>query len=297
MGYIYMISNNYDTNVYIGQTRRPAETRWKEHIYAATHGGDSYMYRAMNKHGIENFFFEIIENVQDDKLNEREVYWISHYNSYHSGYNLTMGGGGLSYIEESEKIKVRKLWDDGYPFKFICNNVDISPTSVQKVLLDYGNYTQEESKHRGYQITRTHRPVAQYDNNGNFVELYPLISEAAKKYGIPRENIWDACNYQNRRAAGYMWRYVDDEGNYPKSIKPFKPKSQKTIGIFDKKDGSLIAVYPSVIETCEATGFDKSNIVAVCRGRKKSCYGFIFKYMEDGDNYEHYTENFNCSYK
>ena len=63
MGYIYMISNNYDTNVYIGQTRRPAETRWKEHIYAATHGGDSYMYRAMNKHGIENFFFEIIENV------------------------------------------------------------------------------------------------------------------------------------------------------------------------------------------------------------------------------------------
>ena len=31
--------------------------------------------------------------------------------------------------------------------------------------------------------------------------------------------------------------------------------------------------------------------------RKKSCYGFIFKYMEDGDNYEHYTENVNCSYK
>ena len=276
-----MISNNYDTNVYIGQTRRPAETRWKEHVYAVTHGGDSHMYRAMRKHGIENFSFNIIEDIQDSMLDEREIYWIAYYNSYYSGYNLTMGGGGFSYIEESEKIKVRKLWDEGHPFKFICGSVDMSPTSVQKVLLDYSNYTQEESKRRGYQITREHRPVAQYDIDGNFIAIHPLITEAAKMYGVHRENIWNACNYHNRRVAGYMWRYVDKNGNCPEKIEPFRYRGQKSIGLFDKNDGSLVAIYPSVTAVYEATGFDKTNIVAVCRGRKRSCYGFIFKYMEE----------------
>ena len=43
----------------------------------------------------ENFNFEVIEEVENSLLNEREIYWISFYNSLvPNGYNLTAGGEG-----------------------------------------------------------------------------------------------------------------------------------------------------------------------------------------------------------
>lgn len=74
--------------------------------------GNSYLHRAMNYHGVDNFNFEVIEEVENSLLNEREIYWISFYNSLvPNGYNLTAGGEGTkSYsrqqtLEEKEKRK------------------------------------------------------------------------------------------------------------------------------------------------------------------------------------------------
>lgn len=46
----------------------------------------------MNKYGISNFTFEIIEECDKQSLNEREIYWIEYYDSFHNGYNMTIGG-------------------------------------------------------------------------------------------------------------------------------------------------------------------------------------------------------------
>jgi hypothetical protein len=46
----------------------------------------------MNKYGIEHFHIELIE--ETDSPEEREIYWIEQYNSYHNGYNATLGGDG-----------------------------------------------------------------------------------------------------------------------------------------------------------------------------------------------------------
>jgi len=49
----------------------------------------------MNEHGVDNFTFEVIEEVDNDRLPEREQYWIKYYNTYvPNGYNLTIGGEG-----------------------------------------------------------------------------------------------------------------------------------------------------------------------------------------------------------
>ena len=45
--------------------------------------------KAIRKYGKENFTIELIEEVETDKLDEREVYWISFYNSYNDGYNCS----------------------------------------------------------------------------------------------------------------------------------------------------------------------------------------------------------------
>lgn len=99
MGYIYKITNNINNKVYIGQTikERPTD-RFSQHCYLARHSEQeksiSYLYQAMTKYGVDNFIFEVIENIENDKLNEREQYWIAQYNSLvPQGYNLTIGGG------------------------------------------------------------------------------------------------------------------------------------------------------------------------------------------------------------
>ena len=48
--------------------------------------------RAFRKYGLDNFIFEVIEECDKNRLNEREIYWINYYNSYYDGYNETLGG-------------------------------------------------------------------------------------------------------------------------------------------------------------------------------------------------------------
>lgn len=115
MGFIYKISNNFDNNIYIGlTTKEKAIQRMYQHRYLARNlspNDNSYLHKAMNAHGVENFSFEVIEEVENNKLPEREQYWIAYYNSIApNGYNLTAGGEGTVGFArpQSEEERVRK---------------------------------------------------------------------------------------------------------------------------------------------------------------------------------------------
>ena len=47
-------------------------------------------------------------------------------------------------------------------------------------------------------------------------------------------------------------------------------------------DGSLVMQYASLREACRVLGLEKgiTNITACCHGRKKSAYGYIWRYKE-----------------
>lgn len=47
---------------------------------------------AIEKYGIENFNFSLIEKVENNLLDEREIFWIAEKDSYYHGYNSTKGG-------------------------------------------------------------------------------------------------------------------------------------------------------------------------------------------------------------
>ena len=102
---IYKITNILNNKCYIGQSVQ-IENRWKWHKRNYNNKNEpSYnckFYRAIRKHGLQNFEFEIIEECEHDKLNEREIYWIAHYDSYHSGYNSTLGGDSEFRIDRDE---------------------------------------------------------------------------------------------------------------------------------------------------------------------------------------------------
>lgn len=61
MGYIYKITNNINSKVYIGQTIGTIEKRFNEHKRAAIKGCHYALHRAIKKYGIDNFSVEEIE--------------------------------------------------------------------------------------------------------------------------------------------------------------------------------------------------------------------------------------------
>lgn len=96
---IYKYQNKINGKVYIGQSQN-IEVRKQQHIYDSSHLEQRNNYAtgvdyAINKYGIDNFDFEIIEECSIEELDNREIFWIDYYDSYCSGYNRTIGGKSL----------------------------------------------------------------------------------------------------------------------------------------------------------------------------------------------------------
>lgn len=84
--YIYKITNKLNGLSYIGQTGDVFE-RWRQHCARK----NRTLGIAIEKDGIENFTFEILEKTNSDLANERECFWIEYYKSYPEGYNSNAG--------------------------------------------------------------------------------------------------------------------------------------------------------------------------------------------------------------
>lgn len=97
---IYKTTNLIDNKIYIGQS-----------IYDNKNylGSGLHISRAINLYGKENFKKEILEYCDHKILNDREVYWITVFNSTNLdiGYNIESGGNQNYIVSESTKKKLR----------------------------------------------------------------------------------------------------------------------------------------------------------------------------------------------
>ena len=87
---IYKITNLDNGMCYIGQAANIAD-RWKQHIkrgIGAETPTRNKLYPAMLAIGVENFTFEIVEDCDRSKLNEREDYWQDYFKAKEFGYSI-----------------------------------------------------------------------------------------------------------------------------------------------------------------------------------------------------------------
>lgn len=89
---IYKLTDQITGQSYIGQSV-DARERIRTHIKTAlTYGkASNKLYQAMQKDGLYNFTFEILEEVPRSDLNDREAYWIGFYKTKEFGLNGTKG--------------------------------------------------------------------------------------------------------------------------------------------------------------------------------------------------------------
>lgn len=216
MGYIYKITNLTNNLAYIGQTVRPYKERWADHKRDRLK--EPYcnwpLYRMLNKVGLENTKWEVIEEVPNKQLNDREQYWIAYYDTKNNGYNCTYGGqNGTKYNYQ----EVLEYW---------LNEANKNFTKTAEYFNTDKSYISKIIKSMGYE-GRTWKEINQSDHNsikrkvnkidsttGKVLKTYNSITDAAidmgdKKYA---KTISPCCQGKHPTYLGYCWQYIEDIG-------------------------------------------------------------------------------------
>lgn len=124
-GVIYCLKVN-DFIIYIGKSfgdHRISE-RKKEHkrYLKNRYHPNSILQEMYNVFGEDKFKYEIIErfnNITNEELNNKEIYYIDKFDTYLSGANLTIGGDtvtGMKHSEETKKLISSKTSGENNPF-------------------------------------------------------------------------------------------------------------------------------------------------------------------------------------
>ena len=210
MGFIYKITNKVNDKVYIGQTKRTIKIRWKEHLKKASIPSSQKLplYKAMNRYGKENFSIEKIEECEDSQLDEREIYWISFYDSYYNGYNGTEGGiGGVKrHYEHLEEIAQR--YQNGERLDKLCKEFHYDYTSFRPQFEAFGV---KIDTHAGPK--KNAKKVAAIDpKTSQVVAIYSSISDAARAICPPDKQYRPIGNHISRYkdtstvSHGFYWK-------------------------------------------------------------------------------------------
>ena len=121
---IYKIENLINRKVYIGQSI-DINRRIQDHKFLLNTNKhhSEHLQRAYNKYGKENFKFEIIEECDEEKLTEREQYWIDFYGGYNSQNNYNNKEAGMKgRLSEEGKQKISEAnkgniaWNKGITY-------------------------------------------------------------------------------------------------------------------------------------------------------------------------------------
>lgn len=279
---IYCIENKLDSKKYIGQSIE-IEKRWYNHINALNlnYHSNIHLQRAWNKYGAENFNFYIIELCEQEKLDEREIFYIAKYNTFKDGYNRTSGGKGCPNVVVSEETR-RKLAKASTGRYY---SEETREKMRQHILSQFKDKEFIEAFYKNIESQMT--PVCCYDKSG-YVCNYPNIHEAAKAIGAEPTNVCKVLKRKHKTCNGFTFCYdyevltaddLQERYNLSKCRNPHDSQRKARIEMFDLS-GNYIGTFNSIIEVATKYGLEPSSVSKVCRGKLKQTHGYIFKYLD-----------------
>ena len=205
MAYIYQIWNDINDKLYIGKTYSSLEERFKQHCIDSKNKRNEKrpLYNAMNKYGTEHFFITLIE--ETDFPEEREQFWIKEKDTYHNGYNGTMGGEGRLHIDRELVIQLYHKYKNQ---KTVAKMMDCSPDTVRSILKE-----KEEKIYSRQEVCleKSGKKVLMIDKDTNqILHLFLSAKEAGRFINKNSSHILDCCNKKRKTAYGYKWEFEED---------------------------------------------------------------------------------------
>jgi group I intron endonuclease len=142
---IYKITNLTNGKSYIGQSVH-IERRWMEHCLPSA---KSLIAKAIQKYGKEQFSFQVIEECLQEQLDEKEEYYISHYNTVvPNGYNIMDWVDGHATYFNIDKEVLEDLFNDiqnsEMSFDAIGEKYDLSRRTIIRINQGHTHFCKEK---------------------------------------------------------------------------------------------------------------------------------------------------------
>lgn len=207
MAFIYVITNNINNKQYIGKTNTSIEKRWNYHkkdAHSKWHT-NAPLYRAFNKYGIENFSIKQLEECSADDVSNKEIYWIDKLNTYHNGYNATLGGDSKHYYNYQEiASKYQELQSQKETAEYFNCDLHTVRTACKECGIEITSATEVNRRLYG-------KSVLMIDiNTDKVLQKFDFIKEAYDYIDKPESShIQEVCNGKRKTAYGYKWQWSD----------------------------------------------------------------------------------------
>jgi hypothetical protein len=217
-------------------------------------------YYVSNLGRFKNSFETIMENY---KINENGYIRVGIYNRTFALHRLV----ALTFLENPHNkeqvnhIDGNKLNNSVSNLEFVTNQEN----QIHKFQLGLGNnFT---------------RKIKQYDLDYNLIKEYKSILSASKELNRSTSTIRGVLLKNRKTAAGYIWRYSDEE-NLDFSEKIIINKNiGRNVGQYDL-NMNLLKIHNSIAEASRDINIHKNNIWGVINNFRKTSGGFIWKYLD-----------------
>jgi len=232
---IYKITNPKG-KIYIGQTNN-IKLRLN-HYKCLNCKRQILLYNSLRKYGFDNHLFEIIDEVDNNIADEKEIEYIEKYNSYayisKIGLNLTIGG----------------------------NRPILSPNTRAKISKSLTGYKNIKAK-----------SVYQYSLEGDLLNSWKCMKDMERELGIPTTAISHAIK-NSGQAYDYLWSYNNE---LPRYRRKYNHKLSKEIYQFTL-NGELIKRFDSINDAMKELNISRTTISHVLHNRRYSGAGFKWSY-------------------
>lgn len=227
-GVIYLITNDLNSKVYVGQTTGTARNRFLRHA----RGSDTKnphpksLSVAMQTLGVEHFSIKEIERVPKADLSARERYWIQYYNSvYPNGYNLNWGTYDSYARSFSDAIclEIVDEYKNGTPVQDIIDKYETSANTFYSVIHASGTPLRgtniESSRKNFLKASESNQiPIKNITLNIRYESKRKALEDMIEK-GYSKAKSWlnirspldRALSGKQSTFLGFEWRYVENE--------------------------------------------------------------------------------------
>lgn len=219
---IYLITNTVTDKKYVGQSY-DVERRIRTHknkLREGTHN-NSHLQSAWNLYGEYAFSFTVVEYCPISDLNDKEVFWIKHFNTFSpKGYNMTLGGDGNRGYLWSDDAKRRLSESAKQRTSHYWQGKHLTEAHKEKLREAAQNRSEEHKRKIGEASRRVmsdptiKQKMILHQNNravycSELDKTFYSIAEAARQTGLSGGNISKVCRGVIKKTGGYHFNFAD----------------------------------------------------------------------------------------